>query len=131
MKLLRDTHTFLWFINGNAQLSNTARDLIQDAANTSYISDASLWEIAIKLSLGKLALQQPFATFIPEQIRRNGFIELGITIRHSAYVAGMPFPVADHRDPFDQLLIAQAIVEGMVIVSRDSKFDAYEAERLW
>ncbi|MBV9788606.1 MAG: type II toxin-antitoxin system VapC family toxin [Chloroflexi bacterium] len=131
MKLLLDTHTFLWFINGNARISSTARDLIQNSANTSYVSIASLWEIAIKMSLGKLTLQQPFATFIPEQIQRNGFIELGITIRHSAYVSCLPFPVADHRDPFDRLLIAQAVVEGMAIVSRDSKFDAYEAERLW
>lgn len=131
MKLLLDTHAFLWFINGSSQLSNTARNLIQDTANTSYVSIASLWEMAIKMSLGKLTLQQPFATSIPEQIQRNGFVELGMTIRHSAHVSSLPFPVADHRDPFDRLLIAQAIVEGMAIVSRDSKFDAYEVERLW
>jgi PIN domain nuclease of toxin-antitoxin system len=131
MRLLLDTHTFLWFINGDAQLSTTARNLIQDEANTSYISAASLWEMAIKISLGKLAIQEPFATFIPEQIQRNGFIELGIAISHTAHVSALPFPLADHRDPFDRLLIAQATVEQMAIVSRASKFDAYGVQRLW
>lgn len=131
MKLLLDTHTFLWFINGDVQLSTAARDLIQDVTNTSYVSAASLWEMAIKMSLGKLTLQQPFTTFIPEQIQQNGFVELGIALQHTAYVATLSFPAPDHRDPFDRLLIAQAAVEQMVIVSRDAKFDVYDVQRLW
>lgn len=87
--------------------------------------------MAIKISLGKLTIQEPFTTFIPEQIQRNGFVELGIAISHTAYVSALPFPLADHRDPFDRLLIAQATVEQMVIVSRDGKFDAYGVQRLW
>ncbi|MDP9315493.1 MAG: type II toxin-antitoxin system VapC family toxin [Chloroflexota bacterium] len=131
MKLLLDTHTFLWFVNGDVQVSPTARQLIQDTANASYVSAASLWEMAIKISLGKLSFPQPFATFISEQIQRNGFIELGIAINHTAQVAVLPFPLADHRDPFDRLLIAQATVEQMAIVSRDGKFDAYGIQRFW
>jgi PIN domain nuclease of toxin-antitoxin system len=131
MNLLLDTHTFLWFVNGDPQLSTTARELIEDAANTSYISVATLWEMAIKISLGKLVLQEPFATFIPEQIQHNGFISLDINTSHTAMIASMPFPLADHRDPFDRLLIAQALVERLSIVSRDGKFDAYSIARIW
>lgn len=131
MKLLLDTHTFLWFVNGDEQLSMAARNLIQAEGNSSHVSAASCWEMAIKISLGKLTLQHPFATFIPEQMRRNGFVELGITISHNAYVSTLPFPLVDHRDPFDRLLIAQAAVEQMTIVSRDGKFDAYGVQRFW
>lgn len=131
MRLLLDTHTFLWFINGDPQLSTTAQALIQDAAHISYVSTASLWEMAIKLSLGKLTLSLPFAPFIPTQLQRNGFVELSISAQHAAQVAVLPFPRADHRDPFDRLLIAQAMVEHMAIVSRDAKFDAYAVTRIW
>jgi PIN domain nuclease of toxin-antitoxin system len=131
MKLLLDTHTFLWFINGDPQLSTTARNLIEDEANSSYVSAASFWEMAIKLSLGKLTLQHPFGTFIPAQMQQNGFITLDITISHTAHLTTLPFPLVDHRDPFDRLLIAQATVERMPIISRDAQFDAYTVSRLW
>lgn len=131
MNLLLDTHTFLWFIVGDAQLSTAARTLIEAEGNTSYVSAASFWEMAIKISLGKLTLQEPFVTLIPQQMQRNGFLELGIATSHTARVATLPFPLADHRDPFDRLLIAQAQVEHMVVVSRDGKFDAYGVQRAW
>ncbi len=131
MNVLLDTHTVLWFIDGDPKLSGTARAVIEDDANTSYVSMASLWEIAIKVSLGKLALQQPFEPFIPQQLRRNGFVVLGIQVAHTAVVATLPFPRADHRDPFDRLIIAQAMVEDMSIVSRDDNFDAYPITRVW
>jgi PIN domain nuclease of toxin-antitoxin system len=131
MKLLLDTHAFLWFINGDTQLSTTARQLIEAAANTSYVSAASFWEMAIKISLGKLKFQYPFDTFISTQMQQNGFRELGITLSHTGYLSTLPFPLIDHRDPFDRLLISQAIVEQMSIVSRDTKFDAYTVSRLW
>ncbi|TEU17265.1 MAG: type II toxin-antitoxin system VapC family toxin [Anaerolineales bacterium] len=128
MRLLLDTHSFLWFISGSTSLSPTARALIEDASNQPLLSVASLWEMAIKLSLGKLSLAQPFEVLIPQQMRLNGIKLLGIEIEHTAAVSKLPF---HHRDPFDRLLIAQAIVEQMPIVSADTAFDTYPVKRLW
>jgi PIN domain nuclease of toxin-antitoxin system len=128
MRLLLDTHSFLWFINGSPQISASARALIEDASNQPFLSVASLWEMAIKMSLGRLSFGQPFETLIPQQLGLNGIALLGITISHTAGVAKLPF---HHRDPFDRLLIAQAMVEQMPIVSGDTAFDAYDATRLW
>lgn len=126
-----DTHTLLWFIDGNPKLSAHARAVIEDPATTSYLSIASLWEIAIKVSLGKLLLQQPFDPFISHQLHGNGFLILALRPEHTAIVATLPFPLADHRDPFDRLIIAQAMVEQMPIIGRDEKFDAYPIARVW
>ena len=128
MKLLLDTHTFLWFIMGNSNLSANARALIENQANEKFLSVASLWEIAIKVSIGKLALSAPFDTLIPQQLNYNGFELLKLDVLHVAALINLPF---HHRDPFDRLLIAQALVEQMQIVSIDSTFDAYQAQRLW
>ena len=128
MKLLLDTHSFLWFISGSSRLSSTPRQLIEEATNQPYLSIASLWEMAIKMSLGKLSLTQPFAKLIPEQMRVNGVELLNMSIDHIAIVVDLPF---HHRDPFDRLLIAQALVEQLPIVSADPAFDAYGIERLW
>ena len=128
MRLLLDTHTFLWFIMGNPNLSPNARALIEDQGNQKYVSIASLWEIAIKVSTDKLSLFAPFDTLIPQQLSMNGFKLLNLEIAHAATPINLPF---HHRDPFDRLLIAQAMVEQMQIVSIDSAFDAYQATRLW
>ena len=128
MKLLLDTHAFLWFIGGDASLSSTARALTEDTANQPFLSIASLWEMAIKLSIGKLSLGQPFETLIPAQMSLNGIDLLSIVLPHVVKVAQLPFY---HRDPFDRLLIAQAAVEQMSIISGDSAFDAYPISRLW
>lgn len=128
MRLLLDTHSFLWFINESPQISTSARTLIEDASNQPFLSVASLWEMAIKVSIGKLSLGQPFETLIPQQLSINGIALLRITISHTAVVARLPF---HHRDPFDRLLIAQAMVEQMPIVSGDTAFDAYTITRLW
>ena len=128
MRLLLDTHTFLWFIAGDVKLSRKAQGVIEDAANEKFVSIASLWEIAIKLSLGKLSLGGSFEVLIPQQLERNGFELLSIKVEHMAAVATL---VLHHRDPFDRLLIAQAIVEGMQVVSIDNAFDAYPIARLW
>ncbi len=122
MKLLLDTHVFLWFIMGSPHLSAEARALIEDEKNRKFISVASLWEIAIKSSIGKLSLSAAFDQLIPQQLRLNGFELLPIEIAHLATVTTLPF---HHRDPFDRLLIAQAMTEQMPIVSSDSAFDAY------
>ena len=128
MKLLLDTHTFLWFIMGNPTLSANARAFIEDQGNDKFLSVASLWEIAIKVSIGKLALSAPFDTLIPQQLSANGFELLRLEVNHAAALINLPF---HHRDPFDRLLIAQARIEQMQIVSVDSAFDAYQIQRLW
>jgi PIN domain nuclease of toxin-antitoxin system len=128
MKLLLDTHTFIWFIMGSPDLSANARALIEDMANEKFLSVASLWEIAIKMSIGKLTLSAPFDVLIPQQLSLNGFELLNIEIEHAAVVATLPFY---HRDPFDRLLIAQGMVEKMPVVSIDAVFDAYPIKRLW
>jgi len=128
MRLLLDTHSFLWFIGGNTSLSPTARTLIEDVDNQPLLSMASLWEMAIKLSIGKLSLGRPFETLIPEQMRLNGVELLQIEMAHVVVVARLPF---HHRDPFDRLLIAQAMVEQIPIVSGDPTFDLYHIRRLW
>jgi len=128
MKLLLDTHSFLWFIGGSSKLSVNARMLIENVTNQSVLSMASLWEMAIKVSSGKLNLVQPFETFIPQQMSLNGIGLLEILFPHTLVVATLPF---HHRDPFDRLIIAQAMVEQIPIVSCDTKFDEYAITRLW
>jgi PIN domain nuclease of toxin-antitoxin system len=128
MNLLLDTHAFLWFIDDNPKLSPTARTLIANADNRIYLSVASLWELAIKISLGKLRLAQPFEILVPQQLSLNRIDRLDIAVAHAAAVATLPF---HHRDPFDRLLIAQAKAEAIPIVSSDAAFDAYPITRLW
>jgi PIN domain nuclease of toxin-antitoxin system len=128
MSLLLDTHSFLWFIMGSLRLSGNARALIEDDAHDKLLSTASLWEMAIKLSLGRLILAEPFGVLIPQQLRVSGIEILTIDIDHLAVLTTLPF---HHRDPFDRLIIAQAIVEQCPIVSVDPAFDAYPVERLW
>ena len=128
MNLLLDTHTLLWFVLGEAHLNAAARQLIEDATNPKFVSPATYWEIAIKISIGKYALNETYETFIDRAIRQNGFFILPIEPRHTALLINMPF---HHRDPFDRLIIAQAIVEGIAIVSADPVFDDYSVQRLW
>lgn len=128
MRLLLDTHACLWFIMGSPNLSARARALIEDEANESFLSVASLWEMAIKMSLGKLSLSAPLDALIPQQLGLNGIELLGIQVAHAAAVSTPPF---HHRDPFDRLLIAQAVVEDMPVISADAAFDMYTVKRLW
>ena len=128
MKILLDTHAFLWFIEDSPKLSTEARSAIEDGFNEPLISVASLWEMAIKVSIGKLDLKKPFETFVPDQIELNGFDQLAISFQHIAAVAKLPF---HHRDPFDRLLVAQALVEGIPLVSADDLLDAYGIIRVW
>ena len=128
MNILLDTHAFLWFIAGSDELSARARELIEDENNVLFLSAASLWEMAIKVGLGKLTLNEPFETLIPEQLSTNGFQILNINVSHTAKVINLPF---HHRDPFDRLLIAQAITEEIPIISSDEIFDEYGVTRFW
>jgi len=128
MRLLLDTHSFLWFIEGNSRLSRHARALIEDDANDLFLSLASVWEMAIKVSLGKLRVTQDFQTFIAQQCSENRIEFLHITLAHTAAVVPLSF---HHRDPFDRLLIAQSMTEQMPIISDDPAFEIYGIERLW
>ena len=128
MRLLLDTHSFLWFVGGDSSLSVPARLLIEDADHSVLLSVASVWEIAIKVSLGKLHLEQPLDVLIPQQLLMNHIELLGITLQHAAVVAKLAF---HHRDPFDRLLIAQAIAEQIPVISHDPAFDAYPVQRRW
>jgi len=128
VKLLLDTHSFLWFIMGSPKLGEKARALIEDAGNEKLLSVGSLWEIAIKISLGKLKIAEPFDVLIPRQIETNGIQVLEIDIPHLAALLTLPF---HHRDPFDRLLAAQCSAEKLPIVSIDPLFDAYAIQRFW
>ena len=128
MRLLIDTCSFLWFIENNPKLSATALTLIKDGNNEVMLSTASLWEMAIKYSVGKLSLTDPFDKFIRDQLSVNNIEVLAVKIDHISIVSALPF---HHRDPFDRMLIAQSTVERMPIVSSDTVFDAYKVKRLW
>jgi PIN domain nuclease of toxin-antitoxin system len=128
MRLLLDTHTFLWWVADAPELSAAAKEAIREPDAGCWLSLASCWEMAIKQSLGKLRLPAPLPRFVPEQLAANRFQQLGIEFRHVARVASLPL---HHRDPFDRLLIAQADAEDLVLVSADPAFDAYGVERLW
>lgn len=128
MKLLLDTQAFLWFVLNDARLSPAARTLLIDPANELLLSPASYWEIAIKVSIGKYQVPGSFKDFMDRQIAQNQLSILPITVSHTAVVAALPF---HHRDPFDRLLIAQALAEKIALVSADSIVDAYGVPRLW
>ncbi len=128
MKYLLDTHTLIWFLMGDKKLSDKARGLIDNPDNTKFLSIASLWEIAIKVSLGKLALNKPFEKLFPEQLHFNRIEILDITVDNLIKLTTLPF---HHRDPFDRLIIAQALVGELPIIGADVLFDAYGINREW
>lgn len=130
MNLLLDTHALIWYSLDAPELSATARASIKDPDNEISISPASIWEIAIKVSLGKLALQRSYEDFLDLCLGPHGFRVLPIEPAHTKRVAAMPFPPG-HKDPFDRLLIAQAIVEDIPIISVDAAFDNYPVRRIW
>lgn len=127
MNYLLDTHTFIWFINGEQELSDRARKAIEHKTANNFVSIASLWEIAIKLSIGKLKLQTPFAS-VPEQLYNNGFQLLPITFEDTLKLSTLPF---HHRDPFDRLIIVQGITNQLTIISKDKDFADYGIAPLW
>jgi PIN domain nuclease of toxin-antitoxin system len=128
VKILLDTHALLWFVGGDARLSNRAREAIESPENEPWVSAASVWEIGIKLSLGKLHLSMSLNEFIRDHVTGNGMALLGITPDHVSRIVSMPF---HHRDPFDRLLIAQAQEEGFEIIGGDPAFAAYGITLIW
>ena len=128
MRLLLDTHAFLWWVADSTALSKRARRAIADAHNECLVSTASCWEMDIKVSIGKLELPGRVERFVPHHMMLNGFRELPIDLPHAAGVARLPF---HHRDPFDRLLASQALSEDLPIVSADSSFGKYGVTRIW
>lgn len=128
MDLLLDTHAFLWFIDDDPRLSPLAAQRIGDADSRVAVSVVSAWEIVIKIRIGKLTLSRQFADLWSESVVENGLEVLDVTTNH--VLALDPLPL-HHRDPFDRLLIAQAIAEGLQLVSADSALDAYPVQRIW
>jgi PIN domain nuclease of toxin-antitoxin system len=126
MTVLIDTHVFLWWVTDDQRLSKRARSTI--AAETSLLSVASCWEIAIKAGLGKLAVPRPLDRFLQTQIELNGFALLPLTLEALGVLADLPF---HHRDPFDRLLAAEATHAGLPIVSSDPVFRRYGVRRIW
>ena len=128
MTLLLDTHTVLWFWWNDPQLSADALAHICDPANRKLVSPATPWEVAIKVSIKKLDIGGPYRGFFPQHMLRNNFEWLPVTDDHLAALVDLAF---HHRDPFDRLIIAQAIVEDIPIVSADPAFAAYPVRRIW
>jgi PIN domain nuclease of toxin-antitoxin system len=127
VKLLLDTHAFLWFVTGDRRLSRTARAALDAESAELYLSAASVWEMAIKSSLARLILPAPLTDYVAEKLA-EGFRVLPVDWKHTAIVERLPF---HHRDPFDRLLAAQALVERMPIVSRDRVFQRYGVSVVW
>jgi PIN domain nuclease of toxin-antitoxin system len=128
MRVLIDTHIFIWYIQNSERLPSSIATYINDGRNDILLSIASVWEMAIKQSTGKLNLGLPYASFIAEQMRLNSIELLSLRLDHLEVVTTMPF---HHRDPFDRILIAQAMLEDIGIVSADSIFSSYPVQRIW
>jgi PIN domain nuclease of toxin-antitoxin system len=128
MRLLLDTHTLLWWLDGDPSLSPTAQEAIADEASEIFVSAASSWEIATKYRLGKLPGAATVATGVAACLAAQGFTELPITVAEGQKAGSL---ASTHRDPFDRMLVAQAIVNDLVLVSNESVFDQFGASRLW
>ncbi len=128
MRVLLDTHAFLWWISDSPELSDAAREAIADQRNAPIFSAVSGWEIAIKAGLGKLELPDSPAKFVNEQLSQNNLEVLPIHSRHALGVYGLP---DHHRDPFDRLLVSQAVVEKLPILTADPEIPRYPVETLW
>ncbi len=128
MRALLDTSSFLRFVAGSERLSRQAREFMEDFDNKLVISVASLWETAIKVSIGKLELLRHFDQFIPEKLEENEIDILHVRLSHLSEMIKLPF---HHRDPFDRIIIAQAISENLPVIACDSIFKEYPIDIIW
>ena len=128
MRLLLDSHALIWAADDPTKLSAKARRLIEDPSHDRLISAATMWEVGIKVGLGKLALSLPYRQWMDRSVDDLGLIILPITLDHADRQTSLPW---HHRDPFDRLLVAQAQIEGAPLVSADPALDAYGINRLW
>ena len=131
MSFLLDTYAFLWFVNDHSALSPKAKGIIEDQQSLVYLTTANIWEMAIKSSLRKLAVPVSLQQFIETHVAKNEFGILHITAEHAEMVARLPFPKSGHRDPFDRMIIAQAICHDLTVISRDAALSDYPIQRVW
>lgn len=124
---LLDTHVFIWYVSGDLSISKKAKRTIEAPNALNYISVGSLWEIAVKISLGKLTLNKPFAA-IEEQLNKNGFQLLPVVFEDTLKLTSLPF---FHKDPFDRLIIAQGITNNLQIITKDQFFVQYPVKVVW
>lgn len=127
MNNLIDTHALIWFLNGDDDLSDHAREVIEESDVINFVSIASFWEMAIKISLGKLELKRPFAEILV-QIENSGFQILPIAFEDTLTLSNLPF---HHRDPFDRIIISQSLNNKLTIISKDRHFSAYQVSLSW
>ena len=130
MRVLLDTHIMLWYVLGDARLSITAKSVVADLTNEVLLSPASYWEIAIKINTRKYVLNQPYEDFMNLCLKRYSFSILPIEPRHTLQVTTLPI-FKNHKDPFDRMLVAQALSENIPLISADEQLDAYGVNRLW
>lgn len=128
MRLLLDTHTLIWWLMSDRSLTETARNAINDETNEVYVSAASAWEITTKFRGGKAPHLALIAADVAREILAEGFTELPISVSHGQHAGSF---AGTHKDPFDRMLIAQALAENMMLVSNETLFDAYGVQRLW
>jgi PIN domain nuclease of toxin-antitoxin system len=129
LRILLDTHAFLWWASeGGARLSDRARDLLSDGATDVALSIASVWEIAIKVGGGRLVLPDAVERYVPDRLRHHGFELMSIELPHAFRAGALPHI---HSDPFDRMLIAQAQIEGIPIITADAAINRYDVETIW
>jgi PIN domain nuclease of toxin-antitoxin system len=128
VKALLDTHVFLWWVLDDERLSPFVRDFVADGKNELFLSSASCWEMMIKARIGRLTFPEPAEKYIPDQMTQNRLIGLPVQIVHALHLHSLP---DHHKDPFDRMLIAQAQVERMPIITNDSLLTAYDVTILW
>ncbi|MCS6845749.1 MAG: type II toxin-antitoxin system VapC family toxin [Caldilineales bacterium] len=128
MRALLDTHAFLWWITNDPRLTARVQKTVQNPGNLIFLSAASGWELAIKASIGKLHVSQDLDTFISEQLTLNRIDVLPVLMSHALFVRKLP---AHHRDPFDRLLVAQSLVEGMPLITSDPLIAKYSVQVIW
>ena len=128
MRLLLDTHAFLWWLAGHSSLPKRVRTEIDQSGSDVFVSAASAWEIATKHRLGKLPEAELVASDIMMYIESQQFTPLAVSVAHGQIAGALP---GHHRDPFDRMLVAQAMVEDLVLVSNEKAFESYGVKRLW
>lgn len=126
-RVLLDTHALVWWVEGREKLSTKARETIQDDDTVVLVSAASAWELAIKSRLGKFKSRE-LSERLDEQILEEGFVALAISIEHALRAGGLDSP---HKDPFDRMLIAQAQIEDLSVISKNNAFDSFAVRRIW
>lgn len=128
MRLLLDTHTFIWWMTNDRALPASTRGIIADEDNEIFLSAATAWEMAIKHKIGKLPIVAGFIADVPGAMEAEGFIELPVSVVHGQLAGALD---GHHKDPFDRMLISQALCEDLTLISNETRFDAYGVTRLW